>query len=518
MANKKIIINDLPHETRVALVEEGNIVELFIERAGSADSTGNIYKGRVQRVLPGMQAAFVDIGLKQAAFLYVNDILTDNHQDIGLFEEDNGSTGTNTENSVESSNGSFERQGNHKREVNIIDLITDGQEMLVQVAKSPIGTKGARITSHISLPGRFLVLMPTSNHIGISRRIEDEDERNRLKELVANLRDDNLGYIVRTAAEGVGSDKISQEMDFLKNLWAGIQRRYRNSASPSLIHQELDIRLRAVRDLLIHEAEQLIIDSQSGYQEVLSFLDTFMPTLKSSVELYYGQEPILDAFNLEGDISRALKKKVWLKSGGYIVIEHTEALVAIDVNTGRYVGKHNLEETILKTNLEAVKEIAYQIRLRDIGGIIIIDFIDMEKKTNQEKVFNALSEAFSRDRSKTHILPISDMGLIQMTRKRIRKPLTRQLCEPCFYCEGEGYLLSGKSICYNIHRDIRRNTGDMIGTGLTLKVNPQIAELLHGEENHIISSLEKAIGKQITIYPDRRFHLEEFDILETLKA
>jgi ribonuclease G len=358
--------------------------------------------------------------------------------------------------------------------------------------------------------------MPTSNHIGISRRIESEGERNRLKEMVAQLRDDDQGYIVRTAAEGVGADKISQEMVFLKKLWRSIQQKYHQAPTPYLIHQELDIRLRAVRDLLLHEAETLIIDSRDGYQEILSFLDTFMPSLKHSVELYEGHEPIFDAFNLEGDISRALKKKVWLKSGGYIVIEHTEALVAIDVNTGRYVGKHNLEETILKTNLEAVKEIAYQVRLRDIGGIIIIDFIDMEKKSNQEKVFNALSEAFARDRSKTHILPMSDMGLIQMTRKRIRKPLTRQLCEPCFYCEGEGHLLSGQSLCYAIHREILRNSSDMIGTGLTLRVNPQIAELLHGEENHLITSLESRLNKQITIYPDNRFHLEEFDLLETM--
>ena len=509
MANKKIIINDMAHETRAALVEDGNIVELFIERAGASDNTGNIYKGRVQRVLPGMQAAFVDIGLNQAAFIYVNDILTDNYKEIEALFSDNGEETLQAEPS--------EDMRPFRAEVQIGDLISEGQEMLVQVAKSSIGTKGARITSHISLPGRFLVLMPTSNHIGISRRIEDDQERLRLKEMVADLRNDNLGYIVRTVSEGVGPDKISQEMVFLKNLWSGIQRKYKNVGTPSLIHQELDIRLRAVRDLLLHEAEQLIIDSRNGYQAILSFLDTFMPNLKSSVELYNGKEPIFDAFNLEGEIYRALKKKVWLKSGGYIVIEHTEALAAIDVNTGRYVGKHNLEETILKTNLEAVKEIAYQIRLRDIGGIIIIDFIDMEKKSNQEKVFNALNEAFAKDRSKTHILPMSDMGLIQMTRKRIRKPLMRQLCEACFYCEGEGHLLSGQTICYNIHREILRSAADMIGSGLTLKVNPQIAELLHGEENHIISSLEQAIDKQITIYPEKRFHLEEFDILETLK-
>lgn len=513
MTNKKIIINDMPQETRVALIEDGNIAELFIERQGASDSSGNIYKGRVQRVLPGMQAAFVDIGLHQAAFLYVNDIVTTNFEGFGAMyiengdeEFNNGDIDANADN-----NGSTSEKGPN----NIVDLISEGQELLVQVAKTPIGTKGARITCHISLPGRFLVLMPTSNHIGISRRIEEEAERQRLKEMVTTLRgDQRIGFIVRTAAEGVGPQKISQEMSFLRNLWAGIQKKYQNAGAPNLIHQELDISLRAVRDLLVHEAEKLIIDSRRGCQEILNFLDTFIPNLKDSVELYEGSEPIFDYYNLEGDIFRALKKKVWLKSGGYIVIEHTEALVAIDVNTGRYVGKHNLEETILKTNLEAVKEIAYQIRLRDIGGIIIIDFIDMEKRANQEKVFHALSEAFAKDRSKTHILPMSELGLIQMTRKRIRKPLTRQLCEPCYYCEGEGHLLSKQTICYNIQREIMRNSRDMIGSGLTLKVHPQIAELLLGEESHIITALEKSISRQVTIYPETRFHLEEFDVLE----
>jgi ribonuclease G len=293
---------------------------------------------------------------------------------------------------------------------------------MVHVAKAPLGTKGARVTTHISLPGRYLVLLATSDHIGISRRIEDEDERKRLKEMVQSLRQDNFGYIVRTAGEGIQKEKLANEMDFLNNLWKNTQKKFQAAPAPSLLHKELSVSLRAVRDLLMHEAEKLVIDSQSGYEAILSFLDTFMPSLKNSVELYGGTEPIFDAYNLEGDISRTLKKKVWLKSGGYIVIEQTEALVAIDVNTGRYVGKHNLEETISKTNLEAVKEIAYQIRLRDIGGIIIIDFIDMQKKSNQEKVFNALKEALKKDRSKTHVLAMSDMGLIQMTRKRIRTP------------------------------------------------------------------------------------------------
>jgi len=509
---KKIIINVADHETRVALVEDETIAELFLERKGSRDNTGNIYKGRVQRVLPGMQAAFVDIGLNQAAFIYVDDVIRENYKEIEehFICDDVGEDQPVQEETQTAYQPRMENE-------NIEDLITEGQEVLVQISKSPIGTKGARITSNISLPGRFLVLMPTSSHIGISRRIEDETERQRLKDIVAELASNGeMGYIVRTAAEGVHSEKIAYEMGFLKNLWCNIQKKYQTAATPTLLHQELNLSLRAVRDLLIQEAEKLVIDSKKDYESVLNFLDTFNPSLKDSVELYEGKEPIFDAYNLEGDISRALKRKVWLKSGGYIVIEHTEALVAIDVNTGRYVGKHNLEETILKTNLEAVKEIAYQIRLRDIGGIIIIDFIDMEKKSNQEKVFSALNEAFTKDRSKTHILPISEMGLIQMTRKRTRKPLTRLLCDPCPYCEGEGYIVSTKTICYSIYREVLRYAADMTGTRLTLRVNPEVAEFLHGEENRLVPNLERMIGKQIVIYPDRQYHMEAFDIIETL--
>jgi len=509
--SKKIIINVADHETRVALVEDETIVELFIERKGSRDNTGNIYKGRVQRVLPGMQAAFVDIGLNQAAFIYVDDVVRDNYSDIESHficndvEEEGFSDDEHQPTTIPK-----------EEKENIEDLITEGQEILVQVSKSPIGTKGARITSNISLPGRFLVLMPTSTHIGISRRIEDETERQRLKTIVSELSSNSaMGYIVRTAAEGVQKEKVAYEMGFLKNLWCNVQKKYQTAATPSLLHQELNISLRAVRDLLLQEAEKLVIDSRKDFESVLAFLDTFNPSLKDSVELFEGSEPIFDAYNLEGDISRALKRKVWLKSGGYIVIEQTEALVAIDVNTGRYVGKHNLEETILKTNLYAVKEIAYQVRLRDIGGIIIIDFIDMEKKSNQEKVFSALSEAFTKDRSKTNILPISDMGLIQMTRKRTRKPLTRLLCDPCPYCDGEGYIISIRTICYSICREILRYAADMTGFRLTLRVNPDVADFLHGEENYLIQGLEKRIGKQITIYPDNRYHMEAFEIIES---
>jgi ribonuclease G len=504
---KKLIINVTPHETRVALLEDGNLAELYIDRNDQSDVAGNVYKGRVQRVLPGMQAAFVDIGLNQAAFLYVDDVVIERDQalEAALLA---GQPADDAENGSDVSHIELDAS------TSIEDMLDEGQDILVHVAKSPIGTKGARVTTHISLPGRFLVLMPTTEHIGVSRRIEDETERRRLKEMVAKLRQEKCGYIVRTAGEGIASERLAEEMHFLDNLWQGIQRKYQQAPAPALLHKELAISLRAVRDLLTHEAERLVIDSTEVYHSVLGFLDTYMPNLKDSVELYSGGEPIFDAFNLEGDISRALKRKVWLKSGGYIVIDQTEALVAIDVNTGRYVGKHNLEETILKTNLEAVKEIAYQVRLRDIGGLIIIDFIDMAKKSNQEKVFNALEDSLKKDKSKTHVLPISEMGLVQMTRKRVKKSLNRLLCEPCFYCDGEGYLLSRQSICYNIYRDVLRDAQDMAGVKFTVRTNPEIAELLHGEENHIVVALEKKTGKQVIIYPDKTLHLEEFKIFE----
>ena len=508
---KQLIINVTEQETRVALLEDGTIVELHVDRGDDSDIAGNIYKGRVLRVLPGMQAAFVDIGLNQAAFIYVDDVAQDNFKDIErlltLGLEENGEPGE-----AEGEVAAVSRE----RSIPIEELLVEGQEILVQVAKSPIGTKGARISSLVSIPGRFLVLMPSSTHIGISRRIEDESERQRLKKLVYDLRQDDFGFIVRTAAEGESEERIAYEMGFLTNLWGSMRGKYKTAPAPSLIYQGLAVSLRAVRDLLIHEAEKLVIDSKPTHEAVLSFLDTYMPSLKESVIFYDGPEPVFDAYNLEADISRALKRKVWLKSGGYILIEHTEALTAIDVNTGRYVGKHNLEETILKTNLEAVKEIAYQVRLRDIGGIIIIDFIDMEKKLNQERVFSAFREALKRDKSKTHVLPMSEMGLIQMTRKRTREPLTRILCEPCFYCEGEGYIVSRQSVCYMIYRELMRNSRDVFGRRVAIRANPQVAEYLHSEETSLVTNLERFLGKQIVIYPEPQFHLEQFDIFEIL--
>jgi ribonuclease G len=509
---KELIINATDHETRVALVENGTLQELFIERPTECDIAGDIYKGQVLRVLPGMQAAFVDIGLDQAAFIYVADVLNDYHEFEQLMQ-----LSREEEDEVFGESDGNERPPSLDQAFMIEELLHEGQEIMAQASKAPIGNKGARITSRVSLPGRLLVLMPTTSHIGVSRRIEDEKERSRLKEALAAIRPDNYGFIARTVSEGVDTEKLANEMEFLISLWEEIQKKNANAPVPSLLHKELNVTLRAVRDLFTQEVDKLVIDSKAGYEEILQFLDTFMPKLKDSVELYEEPEPIFDAYNMESEISRALKKKVWLKSGGYIVIEHTEALVAIDVNTGRFVGKHNLEETILKTNLEAVKEIAYQIRLRDIGGLIIIDFIDMEKKSNRERVFNVLKDALKKDRSKTNVLPLSELGLIEMTRKRTRETLNRMLCEPCFYCEGEGYLQSKRTICYNIYRDMRRESVEMMGESVTLKVHPETAELLLGEERGVVESLERWLKKEIIIRPDSHFHLEQWEWYEMFK-
>ncbi|CCK82257.1 Rne/Rng family ribonuclease [Desulfobacula toluolica] len=516
---KELVVNAAPHETRVALIENGTIVEVFIEREDETSIAGNIYKGRVQRVLPGMQAAFVDIGFDQAAFIYVDDVLdTACREMYQKFEQDNDSDDTDSGNmqtgSMAGSHTSWKASFN--QECSIEDLLTEGQEILVQVAKSSIGTKGPRITTHISLAGRYMVLMPTVDHIGISKRIENETERTRLKDIVLSIRKNKFGYILRTQANGIDENTIAKEIEFLNKNWESILAKSMGAGAPSLVYKDLTVTFRAVRDLLANEADKLIIDSKEEYENVQKFLERLMPDVKLSVELYQGRESVFDAYNIEGDVARALKKKVWLKSGGYIVIEQTEALVAIDVNTGRYVGKHNFDETILKTNLEAVKEIAYQVRLRNIGGIIIIDFIDMKKEQHKDKVMAHMNEAMKKDKSQTNILPLTELGLVQMTRKRIRRNLTRTLCEPCFYCNGDGHLLSGKSICHKIYRDLVSEAGDMMGNRFTVKVHPDIAQLLHGREKHLISSLEKQFSKPIAIYPEPHYHIEEYHIFESL--
>jgi len=507
--SSELIINARPHETRVALIENGVVVELHIERKTGQELMGNIYKGRVVRVLPGMQAAFVDTGLDRSAFLYVSDV----HKDFLEIEQLMLQSNLGSDETLSQSPESSGLDPLMDISFNIEDLLHEGQDIMVQVAKEPIGTKGARLTSHISLPGRHLVLMPTVNHIGISRRIEDPNERERLKQIIKDIRPNSYGFIVRTVSEGADKNKLKSEMDFLLKLWSNIQERMAKSPSPSLLYMDLTISLRSVRDLFTREVDRLIIDSQEEYENIMAFIETYAPRLRYSIELYEGTDPIYDYYGIEIEISRALEKKIWLKSGGYIVIELTEALIAIDVNTGSYVGKRNLEETILKTNLEAVKEIAYQLRLRNIGGLIVIDFIDMEKKSNRDRVFMSLKEALSKDKAKNHILRMSELGLIEMTRKRTRENLNRLLSEPCSYCEGRGTLKSKKTICYELFRDLEREISTPTGdNSIYIQVNPEIADIIQEEEQQSIIDLEKRLGKRVIILTNDGFHVEQYEI------
>ena len=502
----ELVINARPHETRVALVENGVVVELHIKRGAEQELVGNIYLGTVLRVLPGMQAAFINIGIDKPAFLYVTDVYNDyRHWEQIMLQEEG------EENNVETDVHSGIRFSKES-DVNIEGLLQEGQNILVQISKEPLGTKGARATSHISLPGRHLVYMPTVDHIGISRRIEDEKERVRLKNLMQKLRSSGVGFIVRTAGERATKEKLKIEMEFLTKLWENIQKKRETSSAPSLLHKELTITLRAVRDLFTKEIDRLVIDSKEEYRLILEFIETFAPNLRYSIELYEGREPIFDAYGIDMEINRALEKKIWLKSGGYIVIESTEALTSIDVNTGSYVGKRNLEETIVKTNMEAVKEIAYQLRLRNIGGLIVIDFIDMEREANRERVFMALKEVLEKDRARTTVLEMSELGLIEMTRKRTKEDINLLLTEPCLYCEGRGRLKSPTTVCYDIFRDLEREWVSGEEGKVYVLVNPEIEKVLKEEERYSVLELEKRINRRITIIAKNDFHVEQYEI------
>ncbi|RPJ11038.1 MAG: Rne/Rng family ribonuclease [Deltaproteobacteria bacterium] len=495
MANE-LIINATPYESRVALLEDKALAELYIERARDRGIVGNIYKGKVVKVLPGMQAAFVDIGLEKAAFLYVSDVYgrVEDYEEISFTGEEvppyfNPST-------------------------QIEDLLSEGQEILAQVSKEPLGTKGTRITSYVTLPGRYLVFMPTVDHIGISRRIRDEKERKRLREIVQAMKPGAGGFIVRTASEGADPEEIRNDMEFLLRLWSSIQKKKENSPAPSLIYSDLTMVLRVIRDILSPQVNRIVIDSKEEFENIINFINAYMPKQKYEITLYEKREPIFDAYGIEVEIDKLLGRKIWLKSGGYIVIDMAEALVAIDVNTGRYVGKRNLADTILKTNLEAAKEIAYQLRLRNIGGIIIIDFIDMDREGDREKIYLALEEAIRKDRQKTNIFKISELGLVEMTRKRTRENIARILGEHCSYCEGAGFIKSKTTVCYDIFREIERTSTDLGGRSILVEVNPEVADLLYEEERATVEELEQKLKKKIIIKGKAGLHQEQFNIVE----
>ena len=503
----EILINSRRYEIRIALVENGNLTEFHLQRPTEKDLMGNVYLGRVVRVLPGMQAAFVDIGLERTGFLYVDDIYVPPSQRKQL---NNGLSGSSV-NSPSVSIEQVEKPGTHGFKIE--DLITEGQEIMAQISKDPIGTKGARLTCQITLPGRNLVFIPQTDHIGISRKIEDEETRSSLRSMIEELRPEDVGFIVRTVAELAPRDDIQADMEFLMLLWDEIRGRASSAKVPSLIYEDLDITLRSVRDLFTSDVDYLIIDDEKSYDSLMSFVNTFTPKLKNKISLYRGELPLFEAYGIDVEISKALEKKVWLRSGGYIIIENTEALTVIDVNTGRFVGKNDLNETIFKTNMEAAKEIAYQLRLRDIGGIIIIDFIDMDDELHRDELFNTFKEAVKRDKSRVNILKLSEFGLVQMTRKRHSENLNQMMCEPCYYCAGEGVLKSRRTICYEIFRKISRNSDRADGSAVTVRVNPRIADMLLKEEELTVNQLETDIRKRLIIAPAKDLHVEKYEII-----
>jgi ribonuclease G len=497
--DSEILINVTREETRVGLLEGGQVVEFYVERKRDASLVGNIYKGRVVKILPGMQSAFVDIGLEKSAFLYVTDI-HDGIDEYAPFVEEE-----------EPDNSLQLVSRRSKPELTIEDLVQEGQEILVQVSKDPLGSKGARLTSYITMPGRYLVLMPGVEHVGISRRIIDEDERARLRAIVDSIRPKGYGLIIRTASEGSTEEDIRKDLEFLVLLWENIQKKKDRMSAPSLLYSDLDLVFRCVRDLMSQDVKRLVIDSEEEYERIKDFVRMYFNKLLDKIENYEGLDSIFDAFGIEIDISRAIGRRIWLKSGGYIVIDQTEAMTVIDVNTGKYVGKEELEDTILKTNLEAVKEIAYQIRLRNLGGIIVIDFIDMERHENRESVFNAFVDAMKRDKAKNTISHISELGLIQMTRKRVRESLGRILCESCPYCEGKGFVKSPRTLCYEIFRKIKKlakHGRDCI----IVTAHPSVAELLTDEEQPSLEDMENRYNVKVTIKENSFLHQEKYDI------
>jgi ribonuclease G len=538
--NKEMIISSTPHETRVAILEDDQVVEIFIEREHSRGVVGNVYKGRVSKVLPGMQSAFVDLGLERDAFLYVTDVISPTEE--ALEDEDDAPeaaapSGQEPEGAADAApeappdsapaaprNDRSDRRSRERPErqpptAKIEDLLKEGQEVVVQVVKEPLGTKGARITSHLSLPGRFLVYMPTVDHIGVSRKIDSRDERRRLRGIVQKFREQSGlpgGVIIRTAAASRSDEDITADLTYFQQIWTDVQRKRESERTPAVLFREESLVTKLLRDLLTEQFTAIRIDDPVEHRRVMSLIQRIMPMMAGRVKLYAKEYPIFEEYGVQSEIDKALRSKVWLKSGGYIVINQTEALVAIDVNTGRYVGKKSagrLEDTIVKTNLEAVKEIIRQVRLRDLGGIIVLDFIDMEDKKNRQKVAQAVEQELRKDRAPSKAVQVSDFGLIIITRKRVKSSLERQLTEPCPYCSGTGTIKTSATICYDILTEVKKVSADLDGYSLVLRVNPEIARALKEESRGVFRELEAAVGRQVTVRPDVQLHHEQFDLM-----
>ncbi len=489
--SEEILINVTPVETRVALIENGVLQEVYVERANSKGIVGNIYKGKVLRVLPGMEAAFVDIGLERAAFIHASDVA-----DLGARDEG----------------------GDSQRTVpDIRSLLREGQSIIVQVTKDPIGTKGARLTTHLSIPSRYLVYMPAVTHVGVSQRIEDEQERQRLRDLIQKAAHeyglDTGGYIVRTAAEGVEEEEIRRDMDYLNRLSTSIMEGARDIQAPSVIYEDLSLYIRTARDLVRPATEKIRIDSWESYERLLEFGDRFVGDLHERIEYYPGERPIFDLYSVEDEIQKALSRHVKLKSGGHAIIDQTEAMTTIDINTGAFVGHRNLEETIFKTNLEAARTISRQLRLRNLGGIIIIDFIDMEDAEHQRQVLRMLEKMLERDHARTKITGVSELGLVEMTRKRTTESLGQSLCEPCPVCEGRGFLKTPETVCYEIFREIMRINRAYDVEGFLVLGAQNVIDRLLDEESDNVADLETFIGKTIKFQVELVYSQEQYDVV-----
>jgi ribonuclease G len=492
--SEEILINVTPRETRVALVENGMLQEVYLERASRRGYFGNIYRGKVSRVMPGMQAAFVEIGLERAAFLHASDIVR-----TPAAENDPGEHGN----------------GGPAPTPAIGELVREGQELTVQVVKDPIGSKGARLTTHLSIPSRYLVLLPGSRMLGVSARIEDEAERQRLKDIIGKLQDPArpCGYIIRTNAEGQSAEALAEDVAYLGKVWEAVQAGLGGARVGTRIYEDLSLPLRAVRDLMRSNVEKVRIDSRETLDRTLEFARQFVPELLERIEHYPGERPIFDLYGVEDEIQRALKKEVPLKSGGYLIIDQTEAMTTIDVNTGAFLGTRNLEETVYRTNLEAAQAAARQLRLRNLGGIIIIDFIDMTDDEHKRQVLRTLEKALARDHAKTTVFDMSPLGLVEMTRKRTVDSLERQLCEPCPECAGRGSIKTAETVCYEIFREITRAVRQFDAAKLLVLAAPKVVAKILDEESAAVAELEEFIGKTIRFQPEEQYSQEQYDVV-----
>jgi len=489
--SEEILINVTPSETRVAVVENGVLQEVHIERTRKRGLVGNIYKGKVGRVLPGMQAAFIDIGLERAAFLHASDIISTSVH--------NGDDNTNKHESIS-------------------ELLTEGSDVIVQVVKDPLGTKGARLTTHITIPSRYLVLLPGESNVGVSSRIEEEDERNRLREVVTGFVNQDQGatsngYIVRTVAEGADVNALRADQSVLCKLWESIQEKINTSEPETIIFEDLMLVVRSLRDFVHDEVEKVRVDSRESYQKLREFAEKFIPHMLPCLEYYPGERPIFDLYGIEDEIQKALESKVQLKSGGYLIIDQTEAMTTVDVNTGAYVGHRNQEETIFKTNLEAAQAIARQLRLRNLGGIIIIDFIDMILEKHKQLAIRALEKYLSRDHVKSHITEVSSLGLVEMTRKRTRESLEHILCEPCQTCRGRGSVKTAETVCYEIFREIMREARQYDAVKLLVLASQEAVDYMLDEESTSFAELEDFIGVPIKFQVEVLYTQDQFDVV-----